>query len=214
MRLVFLGPPGAGKGTQAEKLSARIGVPHISTGDIFRQIQKEQTELARKIKSFTDSGKLVPDELVISVVAERLKKRDCAGGYILDGFPRTLAQAKALDETLERAGARLDAAVYFAVADKIVVDRLSGRRSCPLCGANYHVLTLPSDAGDTCEKCGAKIIRRKDDEPDTVKKRLEVYHRRTAPLIEYYKSQGVLKTIDGNRRIDEIFSDLKETLAT
>ena len=214
MRLIFLGPPGAGKGTQAEKLAAHIAVPHVSTGDIFRQLQKEkeETELAREIKEFTDLGTLVPDELVIKVVAERIKKQDCSTGYILDGFPRTLAQANALDETLKAMGDRLDAALYFAVADEVVVDRLSGRRSCPVCAANYHVVTLASAASDMCEKCGAKLIRREDDEPETVKKRLEIYHRRTAPLIEYYRRQCVLKEIDGDKQIDEIFSELKETL--
>ena len=212
MRLVFLGAPGAGKGTQAEKLAALISVPHISTGDIFRTAIKQESELGRKVKAYTGAGKLVPDALVLDVVADRLKKDDCKKGYILDGFPRTLPQAKALDDTLRMMHEKLDAVLYFAVPDNVVIERLSGRRACPSCGANYHIKTLPSARGELCEKCGAKLIQREDDKPETVEKRLEVYHRETADLIKYYRNDSSLKRINGNQNIENIFNELKQEL--
>jgi len=212
MRLVFLGAPGAGKGTQAEKLAGELSLPHISTGDIFRTNIKEGTALGKKVKEYTDSGRLVPDDLVVEVVADSLKKQDCREGYILDGFPRTMPQAEALDETLKRMDRKLDAAVYFAVPDEVVIERLSGRRVCPSCGANYHVVTLPSSKGSLCQKCGAKLIQRDDDRPETVKKRLDVYKKQTADLIEYYKRSMLLKEVNGDQSIDETYDELKKIL--
>ena len=212
MRLVFLGAPGAGKGTQAEKLAALISVPHISTGDIFRLAIKQESELGKKVKAYTGTGKLVPDALVLDVVADRLKEDDCKKGYILDGFPRTLPQAKALDDTLRMMHEKLDAVLYFAVPDNVVIERLSGRRACPSCGANYHIKTLPSARGELCEKCEAKLIQREDDKPETVKKRLEVYHRETADLIKYYRNDSLLKEVNGNQNIENIFNELKQKI--
>ena len=212
MRLVFLGAPGAGKGTQADELCRELKLPHISTGDIFRQQIADGTGLGKKVKEYTDSGRLVPDGLVIEIVADRLKKPDCADGYILDGFPRTLPQAEALSMTLNDMEQKLDAVVYFAVPDEVVIERLSGRRSCSSCGANYHIRTLPSAKGEACERCGAELVLRDDDRPETVKKRLEIYYRQTAELIDYYEKTGLLTKVNGNQTVGEIFSELKGVL--
>ena len=192
MKLVLLGAPGAGKGTQASGLAEILGVPHISTGDIFRANLRNETPLGLKAKSYMDQGLLVPDELTVDLVMDRLGDEDCQNGYILDGFPRTLAQADALSEK-----ENLDAAVNIHVPDEVIVDRMGGRRVCPACGESYHVRYNPPKQEGVCDKCGAELIIRKDDVPQTVQKRLSVYHDQTAPLIDYYEQKGLLVTVDG-----------------
>jgi adenylate kinase len=210
MRIVFLGPPGSGKGTQGKALSERLGVAHISTGDILRESMARGGELGRQAGDFVDSGRLVPDDLMVELVASRLAEPDARGGFVLDGFPRTQEQAAALDAVLARSGARLDVVLYLDVPDDVVVERLSGRRLCAGCGANYHVKFKPSDTGDTCDKCGGELYRRSDDEPDTVRKRLEVYQAQTAGLVDYYRRGGLLEKIDGDRPIEDIHGDVYE----
>ncbi len=205
MNVVFLGPPGAGKGTQAVRVCERLGIPQISTGDILRKAIREQTETGLKAKSYIDQGLLVPDEVVIDIVRERLAMPDCQNGYILDGFPRTVPQAQAL------AGfARIDAVIDIEVSDEQLVARLSGRRVCPACGATFHVSSL---GGRTdCDKCGAGLVQRDDDKAETVLNRLNVYHAQTAPLIDYYGSQGLLKTVDGSQPLDDCFAAILRAL--
>lgn len=205
MNVVFLGPPGAGKGTQAVRVCERLGIPQISTGDILRKAIREQTETGLKAKSYIDQGLLVPDEVVIDIVRERLAMPDCQNGYILDGFPRTVPQAQAL------AGfARIDAVIDIEVSDEQLVARLSGRRVCPACGATFHVSSL---GGRTdCDKCGAGLVQRDDDKAETVLNRLNVYHAQTAPLIDYYGSQGLLKTVDGSQPLDDCLAAILRAL--
>lgn len=205
MNVVFLGPPGAGKGTQAVRVCERLGIPQISTGDILRKAIREQTETGLKAKSYIDQGLLVPDEVVIDIVRERLAMPDCQNGYILDGFPRTVPQAQAL------AGfARIDAVIDIEVSDEQLVARLSGRRVCPACGATFHISSL---GGRTdCDKCGAGLVQRDDDKAETVLNRLNVYHAQTAPLIDYYGSQGLLKTVDGSQPLDDCFAAILRAL--
>ena len=205
MNVVFLGPPGAGKGTQAVRVCARLGIPQISTGDILRKAIREQTETGLKAKSYIDQGLLVPDEVVIDIVRERLAMPDCQNGYILDGFPRTVPQAQALSGF-----ARIDAVIDIEVSDEQLVARLSGRRVCPACGATFHVSSL---GGRTdCDKCGAGLVQRDDDKAETVLNRLNVYHAQTAPLIDYYGSQGLLKTVDGSQPLDDCFAAILRAL--
>ena len=192
MNLVFLGPPGAGKGTVAVKVSADRGIPHISTGDLFRKAIRDQTKLGKKVKSILDSGELVPDDLTVALVQERLDQGDTKNGFILDGFPRTIPQAEALDSITE-----LSMAVNFTVEDQTLVERLSGRRVCVDCGATYHINFSPPREEGVCDKCGGKLYTRKDDQPDAIKNRLEVYYRQTQPLIDYYDSKGIKVDIDG-----------------
>lgn len=197
MNLVFLGPPGAGKGTQALGVSEKFSIPHISTGDILRNEIKNGTALGLEAKSFMDAGKLVPDEVVIGIVASRLQQPDCKQGFLFDGFPRTLAQAQALSERT-----KIEMAVNIDVPDEVIVARLSGRRVCKSCGATYHVSNMK---GSVCQNCGGELIQRDDDVPETVQNRLSVYHEQTQPLIDYYQQQGVLVTVDGTQGIDEVF---------
>ena len=204
MNIIFLGPPGAGKGTQAQRVCDALNIPQISTGDILRRAIKEQTPTGLEAKSYIDAGKLVPDEVVIAIVRERLAKEDCQNGYILDGFPRTVPQAEALAQF-----ATIDAVVDLDVADEVLVNRLSGRRVCLNCGATYHVNTMK---GENCDKCGEKLIQRDDDKPETVLSRLTVYHSQTAPLVDFYKGKGLLKLIDGAQGVDEIFQSILKTL--
>lgn len=205
MNVVFLGPPGAGKGTQAVRVCERLGIPQISTGDILRKAIREQTETGLKAKSYIDQGLLVPDEVVIDIVRERLAMPDCQNGYILDGFPRTVPQAQAL------AGfARIDAVIDIEVSDEQLVARLSGRRVCPACGATFHVSSLGGRTA--CDKCGAGLVQRDDDKAETVLNRLNVYHAQTAPLIDYYGSQGLLKTVDGSQPLDDCFAAILRAL--
>ena len=205
MNIIFLGPPGAGKGTQAQRICDALKIPQISTGDILRRAIKEGTETGIKAKSFIDAGKLVPDEVIIDIVRERLAKDDCKNGYILDGFPRTVPQAEALSTF-----ASIDSVIELAVDDQVLVNRLSGRRVCVKCGATYHVSML--NGKTTCDKCGENLIQRDDDKAETVLSRLEVYHAQTAPLINYYGQKGLLKTIPGDQGIDGIFTAIMNAL--
>lgn len=192
MKLILLGAPGAGKGTQAEILCKEFSIPTISTGNILRAAIKNGTATGLKAKSFMDAGKLVPDEVIIEVITERLAEPDCANGYILDGVPRTIAQA----EALEKAGIIFDDVVSIEISDKEIEERMSGRRVCEHCGASYHVVAIPPKQEGVCDKCGGKLIRRHDDDPETVKHRLEIYHKETEPLKDFYKSRGVLKSVE------------------
>lgn len=212
MRLIFLGPPGAGKGTQAEKLSGAMGIPHISTGDIFRNALKNKTSLGLQAKSFMDKGLLVPDDIVVGIVEERLKMQDCERGFILDGFPRTLLQAKALDDVLKAMGASLDAVINVDVSDAELIERLTGRRVCRQCGATYHMKFNPPKTAGICDECGGELIQRDDDKLETVKKRLDVYKDQTQPLIDYYEKTGLLKTVNGEKDIDLVYSDITDIL--
>lgn len=207
MKIVFLGPPGAGKGTQAMVISRELGIPHISTGDIFRQNIKNETPLGVAAKKFIDEGRLVPDDLTLDLVNDRLAAADCKNGYLLDGFPRTLPQAEALDEKVA-----LDYAVNVDVAHDHLIDRLSGRRVCPECGASYHITTL--DGAEECAVCGNLLIQRDDDKPETIRKRLEVYEAQTRALIDFYRDKGILVDIDGARSIEEVRADILAALGS
>ncbi len=206
MKLIMLGAPGAGKGTQAARVAAELKVPHISTGDIFRSNIKNGTELGRKAKEYMDAGKLVPDELTCDLVADRIAQDDCKGGFILDGFPRTIPQAEALDKVLSSRGEKVDYAVNIDVPDAAIVARMSGRRACVSCGATYHIEFNPPKKEGICDVCGAELILRADDKPETVQTRLDVYHEQTQPLIDYYAKQGALVTVDGTQPMDEVFA--------
>lgn len=206
MKIVMLGAPGAGKGTQAKMIAAKYGIPHISTGDIFRSNIKNGTELGKKAKEYMDQGLLVPDELTVDLVIDRLAQDDCKEGYILDGFPRTIPQAEALDAALAKRSDKLDYAMNVDVPDENIVNRMSGRRACTKCGATYHIVFNPSSKGDVCDVCGDKLVLRDDDKPETVQKRLGVYHEQTQPLIDYYEKQGILKTVDGTQNMDDVFA--------
>ena len=208
MKIIMLGAPGAGKGTQAKRISEKYGIPHISTGDIFRANIKEGTALGKEAKSYMDEGKLVPDELTVRILLDRVSKDDCKGGYLLDGFPRTIPQAEVLDKELEKAGDRVDFAIDVEVPDESIVKRMSGRRACLKCGATYHVESLPPKTEGICDKCGEKLSIREDDKEETVKKRLEVYHKETEPLINYYDKKGILETVDGMQDAEEVFSSI------
>ena len=212
MKIVMLGAPGAGKGTQAKMIAGRYEIPHISTGDIFRANIKEGTELGRKAKAYMDQGLLVPDELTLELIMDRFAKDDCANGYVLDGFPRTIAQAEALTASLSAAGDALDFAIDVDVPDSAIVERMSGRRACVACGGTYHILfNAPKKAG-ICDLCGGELSIRKDDEPETVQKRLNVYHEQTQPLIDYYTKGGILKSVDGTQDVNKVFEDIKDIL--
>ena len=208
----MLGAPGAGKGTQADKICAKYNIPHISTGDIFRANIKNDTELGRKAKEYMDKGLLVPDELVVDLVVDRVKADDCSNGYVLDGFPRTIPQAEALDEALSSMGEKVDFAINVEVPDENIINRMSGRRACVTCGATYHIVYAPTKAEGICDKCGSELILRDDDKPETVKKRLDVYHDQTQPLIDYYTAKGVLKEVDGTQDMEKVFSDIVNIL--
>lgn len=208
MRIVMLGAPGAGKGTQAIRIAGKYGIPHVSTGDIFRANIKNQTALGKKAKAYMDQGQLVPDSLTIEIVEDRLQQDDCRGGYVLDGFPRTIPQAEALTEVLAKAGEAIDYAIDIEVPDEAIVTRMSGRRSCPGCGATYHVLHNAPKHADICDECGTALARRADDEPETVQRRLFVYHEETQPMIDYYQKQGVLYEIDGTQDMNQVFEDI------
>lgn len=212
MKIVMLGAPGAGKGTQAKKIADKWQVPHISTGDIFRANIKNGTELGNKAKSFMDQGLLVPDELVVDLVVDRVKQEDCANGYVLDGFPRTIPQAAALDKALAAIGGKIDFAINVEVPDENIINRMSGRRACVACGATYHLVHIPTKVEGICDRCGAELILREDDKPETVKKRLDVYHEQTQPLIDYYTKQGVLEEVDGTKDMEEVFGAIVKVL--
>ena len=197
MKIIMLGAPGAGKGTQAKKIASKYEIPHISTGDIFRANIKNGTELGKKAKSFMDQGLLVPDELTVDLVMDRIQKEDCKNGYILDGFPRTIPQAEALDQALKALGDKLDYAIEVDVPDENIVKRMAGRRACVHCGATYHIVHAPTKVENICDVCGGDLILRDDDKPETVQKRLDVYHEQTQPLIDYYHHAGILREVDG-----------------
>ena len=208
MKIIMLGAPGAGKGTQAKRIAEKYGIPHISTGDIFRANIKEGTDLGMKAKEFMDQGLLVPDEVTIGMLLDRIKKEDCVNGYVLDGFPRTIPQAESLTKALEEMGQKIDYAVDVDVPDENIVSRMSGRRACITCGATYHVQFAPPKAEGICDKCGAELVLRDDDKPETVQKRLTVYHEQTQPLIDYYRRAGVLVSVDGTQSMDQVFESI------
>ncbi len=214
MRLILLGPPGAGKGTQAAAIVEKYNIPHISTGDIFRYNIKQGTELGKKAKGYLDQGLLVPDEVVVEIVEDRLKQEDCTGGFLLDGFPRTIVQAEALDKVLANMDCALDRVINIEVDKSILVERAVGRRICRECGATFHVKYNPSTKGENCDQCGGNLYQRDDDNEETVTKRIEVYLKETTPLIEYYSKQDKLVTIDGDRKINEVFEDIVTSLGS
>ena len=205
MKIIMLGAPGAGKGTQAKKIAEKYGIPHISTGDIFRANIKEGTELGKKAKEYMDQGALVPDSLTLDLIMDRFKAPDCANGYVLDGFPRTIPQAEALTKTLAEAGAAMDYAINVEVPDEAIVERMSGRRACLKCGATYHIVYNAPKTEGVCDTCGEELVLRKDDAPETVLNRLSVYHEQTQPLIDYYQKQGILREVDGTKELNEVF---------
>ncbi len=205
MKIIMLGAPGAGKGTQAKRIAEKYTIPHISTGDIFRANIKNGTELGRKAKEFMDQGLLVPDELTCDLVMDRIQQDDCKNGFVLDGFPRTIPQAEALDAALSKIGQKMDYAIDVDVPDENIVNRMGGRRACLSCGATYHVEFNPTKAEGICDACGAQTVLRDDDKPETVQKRLTVYHDQTQPLIDYYKNQNILKSVDGTQPMEAVF---------
>lgn len=205
MKIIMLGAPGAGKGTQAKMLAEKYGIPHISTGDIFRANIKNGTELSAKAKEYMDKGLLVPDELVVDLIMDRFKADDCKNGYILDGFPRTIPQAEALDAALAANGEKIDYAVNVEVPDENIVNRMSGRRACVGCGATYHIVYNPTKVEGKCDTCGADLILRDDDKPETVLNRLKVYHEQTQPLIDFYTKKGVIAEVDGTKDMKDVF---------
>ena len=212
MKIIMLGAPGAGKGTQAKMLAEKYGIPHISTGDIFRANIKNGTELGAKAKEYMDKGLLVPDELVVDLIMDRFKADDCKNGYILDGFPRTIPQAEALDKALSAIGDSVDYAINVEVPDENIIERMSGRRACVGCGATYHIQFNPTKVEGICDACGEKLILRDDDKPETVKNRLSVYHEQTQPLIDYYKAKGILKEVDGTVDMKDVFAAITDIL--
>lgn len=214
MKLILMGPPGAGKGTQAEKLVDLYHIPHISTGDMFRKAQKEGTALGLKAKSYMEQGQLVPDEVTIGIVEERLSEADCKDGFLLDGFPRTVQQADALDGILSKLGLELDAVVDIRVDKDFLVERLTGRRVCKACGATYHIAFKVPQAEGVCDKCGGELYQRNDDKIETVSNRLDVYAAQTAPLVEYYQSKGMIKSIDGSKPMEEVLADIQTALGS
>ena len=212
MKIIMLGAPGAGKGTQAKKIADKYQVPHISTGDIFRANIKNGTELGMKAKTYMDQGLLVPDELVVDLVVDRLAQEDCVNGCVLDGFPRTIPQAECLDAALAAKGEAIDYAVDVDVPDENIINRMGGRRACVACGATYHIVHIPTKVEGVCDRCGESLILRDDDKPETVKKRLDVYHAQTQPLIDYYTSKNVLKTVDGTQDMEAVFQAIVDIL--
>ena len=208
MKIIMLGAPGAGKGTQARMISDKYGIPQISTGDIFRSNIRNHTELGEKAKSYMDQGLLVPDELTCDLVVDRISKDDCASGYILDGFPRTIPQAEALTAALQKQGTAIDYAIDVEVPDENIVQRMSGRRACPACGATYHIRYNAPSVEGKCDACGAELVHRDDDRPETVQKRLSVYHTQTQPLIDYYREAGCMYSVDGTKKMEDVFTDI------
>jgi len=213
VKIIFLGPPGVGKGTQAKEAAAANGVPHISTGDILRAEVGAGSGLGAQAKAYMDKGELVPDDLVVEMVALRLAQPDCAHGYLLDGFPRTMAQAAALEAKLAERGETIDRVLYFSAPDEVLIRRLSGRRTCPNCKAGFHVETMPPKTEGVCDHCGAELIQRDDDKPETVRNRLEVYAARTAELIDHYENAGNLTEIDSSGTVGEITRTVARALA-
>ena len=214
MKIVLLGPPGAGKGTQAKSISNRYSIPHISTGDIFRKNISENTPLGIKAKSYMDNGQLVPDEVTINMVKDRLQQDDCKNGYLLDGFPRTVHQAEALDNFLTEREESIDTALLIEVPKEFILERMTGRRVCPSCGASYHIKFNPPTNDGKCDLCGSDVIQRKDDTEETVKERLDVYENQTQPLIDFYKNKKQLSVVDGTQAINEVFESICQILGS
>ena len=212
MKIIMLGAPGAGKGTQAKMIAEKYAIPHISTGDIFRANIKGRTELGMEAKKYMDEGLLVPDELTVKILLDRVAQDDCKNGYVLDGFPRTIPQAEVLNDALDKMGDKIDYAIDVAVPDENIVNRMSGRRACVTCGATYHIVHIPPKVEDICDKCSSKLILRDDDKPETVLNRLKIYHEQTQPLIDYYTGKGVLKTVDGTKDMNDVFADIVSIL--
>lgn len=208
MKIIMLGAPGAGKGTQAKQIAAKYEIPHISTGDIFRANIKEGTALGMEAKSYMDKGQLVPDELTVKILLDRVAKDDCKNGYVLDGFPRTIPQADVLDEAVTKLGEKIDFAINVDVPDENIIRRMSGRRACLKCGATYHVVSIPPKKEGICDACGEELVIRDDDKEETVKARLEAYHKQTQPLIDYYNNKGILKEVDGTKDMNDVFADI------
>ena len=212
MKIIMLGAPGAGKGTQAKQIAGKYSIPHISTGDIFRANIKNGTDLGKKAKEYMDQGLLVPDELTCDLVMDRIQQDDCKNGFVLDGFPRTIPQAEALDAALTKIGEKMDYAIDVDVPDENIVSRMSGRRACLDCGATYHIVSLPPKTEGMCDHCGSDLVLRDDDKPETVQKRLTVYHEQTQPLIDYYKNQGILKSVNGTQPMEAVFTAITDIL--
>ena len=208
MKIIMLGAPGAGKGTQAKMIAEKYSIPHISTGDIFRYNIKNGTELGKEAKKYMDQGLLVPDELTVKILLDRVAKDDCKNGYVLDGFPRTIPQAEVLEEALTKLGDRIDYAINVEVPDENIVKRMGGRRACVNCGATYHIEHVPPKKEGICDNCGSELILRDDDKPETVKNRLSVYHKQTQPLIDFYNGKGVLRTVDGTVDMKDVFNTI------
>lgn len=212
MKIIMLGAPGAGKGTQAKMIAEKYQIPHISTGDIFRANIKNGTELGMEAKKYMDQGLLVPDELTVKILLDRVAKEDCKNGYVLDGFPRTIPQAEVLDKALSEREEEIDFAVDVDVPDENIVKRMSGRRACLSCGATYHIEHIPSKKEGICDACGQELVLREDDKPETVTNRLKVYHEQTQPLIDFYTKKGILKTVDGTAAMKEVFEAIVDIL--
>ena len=212
MKIIMLGAPGAGKGTQAKMIAEKYGIPHVSTGDIFRANIKNGTELGMEAKKYMDQGQLVPDELTVKILLDRVAQDDCKNGYVLDGFPRTIPQAEVLDKALTELGDAIDFAIDVNVPDENIVKRMSGRRACLSCGTTYHIEHIPPKKEGICDKCGQELVLRDDDKPETVLNRLKVYHDQTQPLIEYYKKAGVLAEVDGTLDMEEVFQAIVRIL--
>ena len=212
MKIVMLGAPGAGKGTQAKMIAENYKIPHISTGDMFRLNIKNGTELGMEAKKYMDQGLLVPDELTVRIFLDRVAQDDCKDGYVLDGFPRTIPQAQVLEEALDKLGDKIDYAIDVEVPDENIIRRMEGRRACTSCGATYHIEHVPPKEEGICDACGQELVLRDDDKPETVEKRLRVYQEQTAPLLEFYKAKGVLRSVDGTQDMQDVFKDITEIL--
>ncbi len=212
MKIIMLGAPGAGKGTQAKKVAKKYNIPHISTGDIFRANIKEGTELGKRAKEYMDKGELVPDDITIGMLLDRIHKSDCKNGFVLDGFPRTIPQAKSLSEALSKLNEKIDYAINIDVPDDSIITRMSGRRACLSCGSTYHIKYSAPKKENICDNCGSELVIRDDDKPETVKKRLDVYHKQTQPLIDYYDNENILANVDGTKDMEEVFLDIVAVL--
>ena len=212
MKIIMLGAPGAGKGTQAKMIAEKYSVPHVSTGDIFRANIKNGTELGKEAKKYMDQGLLVPDELTVKILLDRVAQDDCKNGYVLDGFPRTIPQAQVLDKALSELDDAIDYAINVEVPDENIIRRMGGRRACLTCGATYHVEHIPPKKEGICDACGSELVLRDDDKPETVKNRLDVYHKQTQPLIDFYEAKGILKSVDGTVPMEDVFAAITEIL--
>ena len=212
MKIIMLGAPGAGKGTQAQMIADKYGIPHVSTGDIFRENVKNGTELGMEAKKYMDQGALVPDELTVRILLDRVAQDDCKNGYVLDGFPRTIPQAEVLDKAIKELGVKIDYAIDVEVPDENIIRRMSGRRACLSCGSTFHIEHVPPKKEGICDRCGKELILRDDDKEETVKNRLDVYHKQTQPLIDYYTGQNILKTVDGTADMMDVFTAITEIL--